>query len=467
MPTRPSPEAARTSIAIVGAGAGGLSLARILTDRGFADVTVVERAPTVGGKSYTYHYQGLGHELGCCYQTWGYTHVREWMEEAGIGSHRLPHHVIHLPDGTVTDFKDFVLGENKLAAYAQIAEYNQRWLEFFTRQQLRKKQEKWNADVGRPFAAWLDEHGLDVVKRFAWRTMTAMGYGHLDKVPALYGLRWNTPSLLLSAAALRVDEPVPGWQHLWQHLAWNLDVRTGTRIQQVERSEEGHVLHTDKGELHARHLVVTSPLDEAAKWLPQTEEEQAVFGRIGWSEYVTTLVEAKGWFKDEDTHTFGANLFGADGDRRGHLMVVRRTGDKTPVAQARSAERPDVYVCYQYGGRGLSNEDLDAKLRADIAEQGGTVEKVITRCRWKYAPQLDLDAVRQGYAWRLEDLQGGQRTWYSGASLSHEAVDNIVDYNTWLADRMELRIRREAGEDLDDHWLERRRRKQLLSIHNK
>lgn len=467
MSDRPSPAALRTPIAIVGAGAGGLSLARILTDRGFADVTVIERAPTVGGKSYTFHHQGLGHEMGCCYQTWGYTHVREWMEEAGIGSHRLPRHVIHLPDGTTSDFKDFVLGEDKVRAYAQIAEYNQRWLEFFTRQQLRRKQEEWNAEVGQPFAAWLDGHGLDVVKRFAWRTMTAMGYGHLDRVPALYGLRWNTPSLLLSAAALRVDEPVPGWQHLWQHLAWNMDVRTGTRIERVERRPEGHVVHTDKGEIHAAHLVVTSPLDEAAKWLPFSDEEQAVFGRVGWSEYVTTLVQAEGWFRDEDTHTIADNLFGADGDRRGHLMVVRRTGDKTPVAKARSGERPDVYVCYQYGGPGLDTETLEAHLRADIAAQGGRVTQVLTRCRWKYAPQLDLDSVRQGYAWRLEDLQGARRTWYSGATFSHEAVDNIVDYNTWLADRMELQMRREAGEGIDEHWLERRRRKHLLSIHNK
>lgn len=467
MSDRPSAAAARAPIAIVGAGAGGLSLARILTDRGFANITVIERGAWVGGKSYTYHHQGLGHELGCCYQTWGYTHVRQWMEEAGIGSHRLPDHVIHLPDGRVEEFKEFVLGDNKLRAYAQLAEYNQRWLEFFTRQQLRRHEAEWNGDVGRPFGAWLDQHGLDVVKRFAWRTMTAMGYGHLDRVPALYGLRWNTPSLLLSAAALRVDEPVPGWQHLWQHLAWKLDVRTSTRIERVERREQGHVLHTDKGELHARHLVISSPPDEAAAWLPPTAEEQAVFSRLGWSEYVTTLVEAEGWFRGEDTHTFAANLYGADGPRRGHLLVARRTGDKTPVAQARSAERPDVYVCYQYGGPGLDAQALEDKLRADIAAQGGAVRQVITRARWRYAPQLDAQAIRDGYVWRLEALQGNQRTWYTGASASHEAVDNIVDYNTWLADRMELQLRREAGEPLDDEWLERRRRKQLLSIHNK
>ncbi|RME26403.1 MAG: hypothetical protein D6798_06800 [Deltaproteobacteria bacterium] len=467
MSDRPSPEARRTPIVIVGAGPGGLSLARILTDRGFANITLVERSRRVGGKTLTFHHEGIGHELGACYTTWGYTLTHEWMREAGITAHRLPTHVIHLPDGRVIDFKEFVLGDHKVRAYGQIAEYNQRWLAFFRNQQLMVDEARWIADVARPFGRWLDDHGLDVVKRFAWRTMTAMGYGHLDAVPALYGLRWNTPSLLLSAAMLRVDEPVPGWQHLWQHLAWHLDVRTDTHIQRVQRSEHGHVIHTDRGELRASQLVVTSPLDEARSWLPMTDEERDVFGRIRWSEYVSTLVQVEGWFRNEDTHTYAANLYGADGDRRGGLMVARRTGDKTPVARARSTTRPDLYVCYQYGVPGASGEDLLERLQADIRADGGRVVTVHRQARWRYAPQLDSDAIAQGYAWRLEGLQGVDDTWYTGASLSHEAIDSIVDYNQWLADRMELRMRRKAGETLDPDWLDRRRRRRLRSLDNK
>lgn len=51
-------------VGIVGAGPGGLSLARLLTEKGFADVTVIERADRVGGKSLTVQHQGIGHELG-------------------------------------------------------------------------------------------------------------------------------------------------------------------------------------------------------------------------------------------------------------------------------------------------------------------------------------------------------------------------------------------------------------------
>lgn len=37
---------------------------------------------------------------------------------------------------------------------------------------------------------------------------------------------------------------------------------------------------------------------------------------------------------------------------------------------------------------------------------------------------------------RFERRQGYGYLWITGASASHEAVDNIVDYNSRLADRM-------------------------------
>lgn len=99
------------------------------------------------------------------------------------------------------------------------------------------------------------------------RTMTIMGYGALDRVPTVYGLRWNVPSLFLSAVRKTVGEPIPGWQHLWADLASHLDVRLEHEIAAVDRGEAFHV-HTNQGELVFDHLVLTSPLDEAARGSP-------------------------------------------------------------------------------------------------------------------------------------------------------------------------------------------------------
>ena len=73
-------------IGIVGAGPGGLSLAKLLTQRGYGDIILFERENCVGGKSRTVMVEGLGHELGTCYAALGYITVKQWMEQAGIDS---------------------------------------------------------------------------------------------------------------------------------------------------------------------------------------------------------------------------------------------------------------------------------------------------------------------------------------------------------------------------------------------
>lgn len=456
------------AIGIIGAGAGGLSLARILTERGFANVTVLERSDRIGGKSLTYRHEGVPHEMGTCYTTYGYTYVSQWMAEYGIDAQRLPKHRILLEDGSSEDFKDYVLGPSKVKAYLEILRYMRQWLKFFLDQQLERNPARFNEDMALSFGAWLDKYDYKVVKRFAWRTITAMGYGHLYEVPALNGLRWNVPSLLLSAAAIRVDEPIPGYQVLWENMAWELDVRLEHEITAIRRQADDIEVDTNHGTLHFDHLVLTTAPDELHRFMDVRPDEAELFAHFGYEQYVTTLVEATGWFQDENTWSFAENLFGSAGERRGRLLVARRTGDKTPAAVARTKTRKDIYVCYQYGGDGVTDEELDAGLRADIEERGGTVVSTITRSRWKYMPRLSKQAINAGAVWKLRDLQGKANTWYSGGAFSHEAVDNIVDFNMQLADRMEFVLNGYANKPLGNwRFLTRKKWEHVFTVNNK
>lgn len=437
-------------IGVIGAGPGGLSLARILTERGHADVTVLERAPRVGGKSLTLHVDGVGHEMGTCYTATGYTVARRWMKEAGIGEHILDRHAFRTRAGAWVDFKDYVLGDDgRLGAGLQIARYVKDWARFHQWDLAGAPDEgegssgaPMREEVAAPFRDWLRARGLDVIERFALRTMTVMGYGALDRVPALYGLRWNVPSLLLAGVANDVGEPNPGWQHLWQHLAARLDVRLDTRVVRAAWGDGGIAVTTDRGDFTFDHLVLSGPLDEAAGFVELPEPWLGT--EFTWREYVTTLAHVEGWFRDGDTRSFEANAWDAAAVARSRLLVARRTADKSDVARARSDTRRDLYVCYQSGGAHHSLEALQALLREDIEAEGATLREVIQTCRWRYAPQLSTTDIAAGAVSRFERLQGRDGLWITGASASHEAVDNIVDYNQRLADRMELAF---AGED--------------------
>jgi len=433
-------------IGIVGAGPGGLSLARLLTDRGFADITVLEKNPRVGGKSLTVHHEGIGHELGTCYVADGYKTCEKWMKEAGMEQHPLRHHFIYDSTGELIDFKDFVEGPvGLLGTGAQAIKYARAWEKFHAwdirggpREGRDERDHLFRDEVARPFGHWLADRGLDAIARFAMRTMTIMGYGPLDRVPALYGLRWNVPSLLLSAVKLTVTEPIPGWQHLWTYLASHLDVRLGHVISKVERTDRRYRVHTNHGELGFDHLVLTGPLDEADAWFPFTPAERGAWGLDGgveWREYVTTLVEAD-WFRDGDTRSWEPHARDAAATAQGNLLVARRTGDKSAVARARSAYRPSVYVCYQYGVAGRTDDEQIARLHENLSANGARNIKVLTHARWKYAPQLTPGAIRAGGIGKMELQQGVGNLWITGATASHEAVDNIVDYNERLVERM-------------------------------
>lgn len=432
-------------IGIVGAGPGGLSLARLLTERGFADITVLEKNARVGGKSLTVHHEGIGHEMGTCYVADGYVTTKRWMKEAGLQQHALKDHAIYTPSGDLVSFEDYVEGPGGLLGTGvQTLRYTAAW-ERFHRWELRGNPDDGRDDKGRlfreqvarPFGDWLADRELDAIARFAMRTMTIMGYGALDRVPTLYGLRWNMPSLLLSAVRHTVTEPVPGWQHLWTAMASHLDVRRSHLITGVKRGRVFEV-ETNQGALRFDHLVLSGPLDEAANFFPFTKEERAAWGIDGdveWHEYMTTLVEAD-WFRDADTRSFARHAWDSPATEKGNLLVARRTGDKTAVARARSATRKSVYVCYQYATPSRSTEEQKAILLEDLQADGAKDCRVLTSSRWRYAPQLTPGAIRAGGISRMERQQGKGNLWVTGATASHEAVDNIVDYNERLVERM-------------------------------
>ena len=434
-------------IGIVGAGPGGLSLARLLQDRGHTDFVIFERTDRVGGKSFSYNYLGLAHELGTCYLIANYVHVFPWMEEFGIGLFPLKKHLLVQPDGTVTDFIDYVQQGSKLRTFWQMFRYSLDWMIFYISERTGWGRKRFNRDVARSYGHWLRHRGYDAIERFALRAVTVMGYGALSKVPALAGLRWNTPGLLFGAASIDAFEPCLGWGGMWAGMAaaGNMDIRLGTSVLRAARQGSGYSIETQGSDgsrktEQVEHLVITTPLDECAPWFDLPPAAQEIAKSVVWKDYVTTLVVAEGWFRDSDTRCFEAHAMAAEGADIGHMIVARRTGDKVPDLPP---GRPDVYVTYQYAEPAFSNEKMLEILKQDIAADGGRVTHVEIQKRWKYSPELTHDAIRAGAVWKMRDLQGHDNLWFSGASFSHESVVNIVNFNEDLV----AQILRAQGSD--------------------
>jgi hypothetical protein len=412
-------------------------LAHLLRQRGQQDIVIFERSARVGGKSHSFEHLGLVHELGTCYTAANYVRILGWMREFGITLFNLRRSALVRPDRSVVDFRKYVHEDSKLKSAWQILVYTACWWAQRFRERTGWDRERFNRNAASSYEDWLLDRGLSSIFRFAVRAVAVMGYGGLSGVPAHTGLIWNTPGLIVAAAASNTSEPVQGWAALWERMSATMDVRLATTILSVRRSGSCYRIETDRGVEEVDHLVITSPLDECS-WIELPDEVRALVRQIAWRDYVSTIVVAKGWFRDFDTYFFETAALSSTGAGLGRLLGARRTGDKVPGLPA---DRPDVYVTYQYADPAISDEQLLDNLKEDIAARGGTVTEVLIQKRWKYGPTLSREAILGGALQQRERVQGRDNLWFSGASFSHEAVVNIVDFNVRLARRISKAIK--------------------------
>lgn len=420
---RPSRNPTQKSVAIVGGGPAGLSIAKLLQDAGAAHVTVFEAEGRLGGKSMTVSFAGTTHEMGTCYSTFAHRLTNKWMRQMGMRQAPLGAQMV---DGVplmefvrsgpgqplaIEGLRFFSLWRNHVEALRRLPDHPQV-----------------RDESAMTISEWLDRHKLVRIRRFMLRALTNMGYGFLDEVTVLQALRWCTPDLILSGALGQVKMPLDGWQPFWERLAHGMEVRMADPILGIERRNQGIILVAKSGEHRFDHVVVTAAPDEANRILRLSSDETAAAEALDWGTYVTTLCEVDNWFEGHEAEAYSATL--QPGAERGQLMSARRL----PKAKATPAANK-IYLSGQYAGA-LSGAQLERKLAQDVSARGARLKNVILQKRWKYFPRYRPEAVRQGLVSRMNALQGQGGVWWTGAAFSHEAVSNIVSFNQNLVRRM-------------------------------
>lgn len=409
------------TVGIVGAGPAGLSAARMLEETGRARAIVFERTDRVGGKSFSTPRFGVVHDLGTCYSTLAHTVTNRWMRELGIRQRSIGKQAI---DGVA--LRKFVSGGKTFAAAGEAVRFTLAW-----RRQMRDFATRLDDPAVRAVAAapvqdWLEQNRLPAIRRFMLRGLTNMGYGFLDTTTTVQALRWCTPTLLASGSLDQIKAPAGGWQSFWERLSQTLDVRLGQPVSDVRRDARGVDLVTPTGATRVDALLIAAPLDELT--LPLNDAERQVAGAVRWDSYVTSLAGITGWYPGDEVVAFEDAL--KPGATRGALLSARPAGR---VSKKRDGVR--LFVCGQYGG-GHTAGELVEMLGRDLSARGAHLDHVAVQKVWKYNPLYAPDAIRDGLLETMRDMQGRDRTWYTGAAFSFESVSNIVAHNGALAPRI-------------------------------
>ena len=89
-------------------------------------------------------------------------------------------------------------------------------------------------------------------------------------------------------------------------------------------------------------------------------------------------------------------------------------------------------------GRNYSNEhDLNKKLMKFYSEGFNATDiEILETISWSYFPRW----IEQGRHWQVFEMQGKERMWYAGSSVSFESVNSVLDYNNLLLKQMDTEM---------------------------
>lgn len=452
-------------VCVLGAGAGGISTARLLVGKGY-DVTVLEQTDRVGGMcrslSYTDRHQAEARwfDVGANYVTKDYVEVRALADELGfdlVTDTAFQHQTaLNLTTRTVQPGVKVVNeGISRLAFGWAAVRYL--WLQWRHRALIRRPGFAGLADVPdllRPFDAWLDAHDLTSLARLFTIPITAFGYGQLSEVPAAAALKYLDSGRFLSmlATGLHLPQSWPkrvrrGFGSLLAAAADGLQLELLAKVTSVTRSPGRVEVRWSRADgtkvvEEFGHLIVAMPPDEAVAFLDATEDERALFapGVIRYRDFrVCTAVVPD--FPYQVVLELEAE---ADQGSR-YPGGVHNTGH--PWIFGKQWADSELLLFYASVERGAPPRGVQDQAKADCAVAcdlggSGTWNGLHSYQEWpRYFPHVSVEDARsyretgQGWYDLVEGLQGQAATYWVHGVVAFELVESILAYARSLVEK--------------------------------
>jgi hypothetical protein len=447
-------------IAIVGAGAAGLSTAWFLAKEGFHNVTVLEKLGRVGGLCKSITVDGMSYDLGANYVTWAYQETLAIAREVGATTYaEKPYTSIDLaPDRKSYTYRalfDAVLTNPYTGAKVSLFSFVLAAVRYLIiRSRLRDVIDIPNyldrihehPELCVSFKDWLAAHRLMPLATLFQFPITIMGYGQLDDIAAPYALRYMSLRTFLPMVFGRppVSWIVGNWprrfhdgfQRLWERVAWRTDVRLNVNITRVTRSPEGIRITMEYPEQHLnkmRPVQITEDYDYLVLACPLTPD---VFSRLGLSPNASEQAISEAIH----VNPYCMTTFWVDKmempEPIAPILPLPEPG--TPLAVARQFQaKGNMFT--QFYTRPTSDQSEDqviAAVKSLTTLLGGAIDE--THARWHtfddftYFQHFTPDQIKAGIYSDLAYMQGHDATFYVGGATAFELVEPIVVHSKYL-----------------------------------
>lgn len=427
-----------TRVVVIGAGAAGLSAAMRLKERGFRDVTVLEKEPNVGGKCKSFRHGDQVYDLGANLTTPRYGSIRGLAERMGMTLRKVPdRRIVTIGSEQFESLADANLVERLVVRGGASLYARLRHLTGIDRSGYPGLRD----GVEQPFDSWLQKHGLGMFRELFEVLFVAYGYGQMGELPAAYALKFFDRIHIQASVDVVLGKDVPftmdfaeGFQELWERVdkSFEIDTLRSATVHTVRRSPRGvEVDYTHDGVRKTERfdkLILACPLQDTPAFLDVSPTEERLFRQIRTTEYYVTVARVRN-VADISTYVYPyARRFSP-----GQPTVFY-----PPVPSGGGADPDDgIFVFYAYGGPGVDVDVVRRNIETALAskELGGHVEEFLHTERWHYFPHVDVTSMQGGFYDDIEALQGEFHTWYTGELLAFTLVELISDYSRQLVDR--------------------------------
>lgn len=459
---KPPPTSAITTssrIAIIGGGAGGLHMAHELNKRGIHDITIFEEKPEVGGKAQTVTVA-----------------KNRRVDSAVIFTNKTPYFMQFLKDLNVDDklvsfkncpptFYDEASGEvfsneeemMKSAnstdfphvdkAYQRaLVKYRKLYSEVIDAGTGMPKVE-YKHVLSRPFHEFMAEYGFEALQTIVDASITMCGYdsAHLKRRMSTYSALYIlnlAPDQMLSY----VWEPDFGWQDLWKKAAKSLQeagisIRRNTRAESVEYLDELEAIAVTAKSMLDGGKTETLFFDFCIFDIPEphrilrnpTSSQERVLSRFNlFMPTVTSIlkVDSQNWPQNCGGILDKNSVYNVNGSK----VVATAIGRERKEPSDQSFET--VYSTMTSAINEDQLPDIKEKVLDQVEKMEGErpIETLSTKIYNTYFPTCSSDSILEEAPWKLVNLQGENRMWFTSGFASFDSTPPIIRYNHMLLD---------------------------------
>lgn len=452
-------------ICIVGAGLAGAYMAYLLKKNGYKNIVILEKNNRIGGKCHTQIINKIPHDLGgSMFDKRSYKYVMQLINEF-----HLEDEIVVTPlemnnymyKGKIWSIEDILLNQDgkegklnffvkmfrKMQFYLHCKKYIKLYKQIFPNQQYPYQSQPKLSLIDMTFYEFLKNNDLLILVNF-FRFVFTFQYTYLESTPALYGLLWcNTDMIKEILTAMRKKKPFiyrlkHGFQPFVERIARESEAKIflNFNIKSIERKEIIKIIGDCQSHTYTMNfdfLILACGIKKSLDFLDATEEERTIFSSQIYTYPVMSVFTAKDnqcMLKAVSNYWYDVVFPEPHAYKMSAELVKEHAKILNIEAMNQQGEKERVYITFEpnHGESQKSNEQLQAKLKSDLIAKGFKEPTILIQCNWEYFPSFNQQSINKGYPWKIIDMQGTNKTWYIGSSVSFESIRDVMNYDQML-----------------------------------